>query len=173
MSEKLLKLARNSMDTFFNGTEPDISDYKEFSEKQGAFVTLHKDGELRGCIGYVLPVYPLNETIVEAARHAAFEDPRFPPVTEDEMKDIRIEISILSIPIPLKEPKDKNLKIGIDGLIIEAPFGSGLLLPQVATEQKWNETQFLEGVCMKAGLPKDAWKTSKVSVFHADIYSES
>jgi len=176
--ENLLKLARSSIESYFSGKEIDFKEEKaEFKEKQGVFVTLHKNKELRGCIGFPYPFLPLSEAVFQAARAAAFDDPRFPPLDKKELKDIKIEISVLSIPSEIKCKKEKvpeEIKIGKDGLIIQSYGNSGLLLPQVATEWKWDEKEFLENCCQKAGLEKDAWleDNCKIFKFQAQIFSE-
>ncbi len=151
--------------------------FKErYKEKRGAFVTLTKKGELRGCIGFIEPLFPLWETIVRAAEAACSEDPRFPSVSEDELKELDMEISLLTLPqqIIVKEPKDypSKIEIGRDGLIVEYGHNKGLLLPQVAAEWHFSPQQFLEHTCMKAGLPKDAYLNSacKVFTFQAEIF---
>ncbi|MFC1754416.1 TIGR00296 family protein [Thermoproteota archaeon] len=174
---KLVELARLAIETSLSKKSIDFSDYEEFSEKQGVFVTLNTHGELRGCIGFTEPVYELNRAIVEAARSAAFTDPRFPSVTKEELDEIEIEVSALTVPKLIEaEPEEYTDKIviGRDGLIIRGMFGSGLLLPQVATEQNWDEETFLRHTCMKAGLDEEAWKDSsnKLYIFQAQIFSE-
>jgi uncharacterized protein len=175
----LLKLARESIRTYFKGKKPDMKAVSHLSQKQGVFVTLHdKNGELRGCIGFPMPVYPLNMAIVEGARSAAFRDPRFPPLDEDELKDTMIEISVLTLPEPVKvkHPNDymEEINIGEDGLIIEGPYGSGLLLPQVATENNFNVQTFLNCLCQKAGMGFSCWKDlgNKISKFQAIVFNE-
>ncbi|HUT43762.1 MAG TPA: AmmeMemoRadiSam system protein A, partial [Desulfobacterales bacterium] len=141
-------------------------------EKRGAFVTLHKQGQLRGCIGFIDAKRPLHKTIEEMAVAAAFNDPRFSPVSREELKDLSIEISVLT---PLKEIKDINeIKVGIHGIYIVKGSYSGILLPQVATQYKWDRLTFLKETCHKAGLPSDAWsdKDTKIYIFSADIFSE-
>jgi AmmeMemoRadiSam system protein A len=138
-------------------------------EKRGAFVTVTKAGQLRGCIGYVQPYKPLYQTVEEMAAQAAFSDPRFSPVTAEELPDLEIEISVLT---PVRRIKDvEEIVVGKHGIIIEKGFYSGLLLPQVATEYGWDRKTFLEHTCLKAGLPTDAWKDKDVaiSIFSADI----
>jgi uncharacterized protein len=171
--KELLELARLSISSIFSNETIDIDTYNQ-TEKQGCFVTLKKNKELRGCIGFPIAVLPLNEAIFQAARAAAFEDPRFPPVTESEFEEIKIEVSILTIPEEVKKPYEKNIKIGEDGLIIKDKNQSGLLLPQVAPEWNWNVTQFLEHTCEKAGLEKEAYKDDNTTVekFQAKIYTE-
>jgi len=151
---------------------------KGFSERQGVFVTLNKDGELRGCIGYPQPVLPLYEAVINAANSAAFKDPRFTPITKEEFGSISIEVSVLSVPekIEVDSPKDypKKIELGKDGLIVRSGHFSGLLLPQVATEQGWESEEFLEHTCLKAGLSQDAWLDPKTEIlsFHAEIFKD-
>ncbi len=175
----LLKLARDSIKTYFKGKKPDMKEAKHLTEKRGVFVTLHdKDGDLRGCIGFPMPVYVLNTAVVEAARSAAFRDPRFPPLEEKELESTMIEISVMTVPALVKvsrpaEYMDK-IKIGEDGLIIDGTYGSGLLLPQVATENGFNAEQFLNCLCQKAGMGFSCWKdlNNKVSKFQAIVFNE-
>jgi len=172
---ELLRIARLTIENVTAGKSPPKFEakFEIFKEKRGAFVTIHKkNGELRGCIGYVLPIKPLLETIVEMAEAAALRDPRFVPVSADEVESLEIEISVLS---PLREVKDINeIQVGKHGIIIERGYNSGLLLPQVATEYGWDRITFLEHTCRKAGLPTDAWKdnNTKIMIFSADVFSE-
>ena len=174
----LIKLARESISSYFLQKEPDISIVKQFSDKQGVFVTLYKNKQLRGCIGFPEPVFPLFEAIIKSARSAAFEDPRFPPLQKEELKHIKIEISVLTVPslIEVKKSDDylKKIKIGKDGLIIRSSLGSGLLLPQVATEYNWDVKEFLGHLCEKAWLKQDAWKdiNNQIYKFQAQIFKE-
>jgi len=143
---------------------------KTLKEQRGAFVTLNKHGSLRGCIGYIEGYKPLYEAVAEMAEAAAFRDPRFMPLTQDEWKDIEIEISVLT---PLERITDINqIKAGKHGIYIKKGFYSGLLLPQVATEYGWDRKTFLEQTCRKAGLPSDAWKEEDtvIYIFSADIF---
>jgi hypothetical protein len=150
-------------------------------ERRGVFVTLLLEpaDELRGCIGFPRPVYPLRAAIPRAAYAAACEDPRFPLVTPRDLPSIVVEVSLLTVPEPMEARPRRGLveqvKVGRDGLIIEAFGASGLLLPQVAPEQGWNARQLLEGTCEKAGLPSDAWMSPEVRVlrFEANIFRES
>lgn len=129
----------------------------------GAFVTLYKKGALRGCLGVIVSEEPLLETVSGIAGRAATADPRFHPVTEDELSSIQIEISILS---PLREISSiEEIQVGTHGLLIHAGMFRGLLLPQVAVTQHWSRTQFLEETCIKAGLPPDQWKHSETRIF--------
>jgi len=139
-------------------------------EKRGAFVSLHTHGQLRGCIGHIQPTQPLHQVVETMALAAAFEDPRFPPLTEKELPDIKLEISVLT---PLERIKDvKEIEVGKHGLYIKKGFYSGLLLPQVAAEHYWDRVLFLEETCRKAGLPRHAWKEKDTEVyrFSADIF---
>jgi len=139
-------------------------------ESRGAFVTIHKRGQLRGCIGYIEGRGPLHKTVEEMAEAAAFRDPRFPPVTEKELKDLDVEISVLT---PLRKITDVNeIEVGKHGIYIKKGWYSGLLLPQVATEYGWDRQTFLEHTCQKAGLPPQAWKdrNTEIYIFSADIF---
>ncbi len=166
--EYLLQLARKSIKDYFEGKET-TSDRK--FGKKGVFVTLNEDGRLRGCIGFVSPIYDLSEGVIKAARAAAFGDPRFPPLSKEELDKIKIEISVLSEPRPIK-PED--VIIGKHGLIIEYNGYSGLLLPQVAVEWNMNREEFLDAVCEKAGLPPGFWKSKgvKLYAFEAEVFGE-
>ena len=139
-------------------------------ENRGAFVSLHKKGQLRGCIGYIEGRGPLHKTIEEMAEAAAFRDPRFSPVTERELSELNIEISVLT---PLKKITDVNeIEVGKHGIYIKRGWNAGLLLPQVATEYRWDRKTFLEHTCQKAGLPSNAWKEkdAEIYIFSADIF---
>lgn len=139
-------------------------------ENRGAFVTIHKRGQLRGCIGYIEGRGPLHKTIEEMAEAAAFRDPRFTPVKEKELPELELEISVLT---PLKKIQDVNeIQVGKHGIYIKKGWYSGLLLPQVATEYGWDRQTFLEHTCQKAGLPPHAWKEkdTEIYIFSADIF---
>ena len=141
------------------------------AEKRGAFVTLTKKGELRGCIGYPLPVKPLAGAVAEMAMAAALEDPRFEPVSAEEMDGIHIEISVLTLPAPAEKPED--VVVGRHGIILSQGLRKGLLLPQVPLEYKWDRETFLRHGCLKAGLPPDAWKKgARIEVFEAEVFGE-
>lgn len=173
----LLELARKSLESYFSKQDIDLTPYEKFDKEQGVFVTLNKNSDLRGCIGFPYPTEKLYQAVFNAARAAAFEDPRFPAVTEQEMKDIDIEISVLSVPETLDCPAEeytKHIKIGKDGLILKSQSSSGLLLPQVFTEYKATPEKALEMTCQKAGLPEDAWKDPSIKIlkFQAEIFSE-
>ena len=139
-------------------------------ENRGAFVTIQKRGQLRGCIGYIEGHGPLYKTIEEMAEAAAFRDPRFSPVKEKELPELDIEISVLT---PLKKITNVNeIEVGKHGIYIKKGWFSGLLLPQVATEYGWDRQTFLEHTCQKAGLPSNAWKEkdTEIYIFSADIF---
>ncbi|MGH9328732.1 MAG: AmmeMemoRadiSam system protein A [Terriglobia bacterium] len=139
--------------------------------RAGAFVTLRKAGLLRGCIGRPEGVSPLYRTVRECALSAALEDPRFGPVQPEEVPFLTIEISVLS---PLAEVRAEEVEVGRHGLVVSLGSRRGLLLPQVASEMGWNRNRFLEETCLKAGLPKDAWKHgARLHVFTAQIFRES
>lgn len=139
--------------------------------KCGAFVTLHKAGHLRGCIGYVAPIYPLYEAVIECSVAAATQDPRFSPVSLEEVPQIDIEISALS---PMEDVEDvKSIEVGVHGLVISQHGRRGLLLPQVAVEYEWDRERFLRETCRKAGLPVDAWQQgAKIEKFSASVFGE-
>lgn len=141
-------------------------------EKRGAFVTLHRHGRLRGCIGYVRAVKSLRETVAEMAVQAALHDPRFSPLSKDELPEVDIEISVLS---PLEEVADvSTIEVGTHGLVVQDGARSGLLLPQVAVEQGWDRETFLDHTCLKAGLPAASWKRKGVVImaFTAEVFGE-
>lgn len=172
--ETLLKAARESIRAHLKNQTPDPPE--EYSpalcEPRGVFVSLHRQGRLRGCIGYLEAVKPLLVAVQEMAAAAAFHDPRFPPVREEELADLDLEISVLS---PMQRiSKEEDIEVGKHGLYIERGFNRGLLLPQVATDCKWDRTTFLEQTCCKAFLPPRAWKDpdTRIFVFTAEIFSE-
>lgn len=172
--KELIKLAKESIQSYFKQKTllvPEAAK-KRFSENKGVFVTLKKDKQLRGCIGYIESKLPLWEAVASAARHAAFGDPRFPPLTEGELKDIDFEISVLTEPKQITGDMPKQVKIGKHGLIIEKGGYSGLLLPQVFTELDADAESALEMTCEKAGLPAGSWqeKDAKVYVFECQIF---
>lgn len=142
----------------------------KLDEKWGAFVSIYKQGMLRGCIGTLESSNPLCKTIEDMAQAAAFRDPRFRPIGPEELPYLELEISVLT---PLREIKDPSeIQVGRDGILIRQGSCSGLLLPQVATERNWDLATFLEETCRKAGLPKHAWKdrNTKIYAFSADVF---
>jgi len=130
--------------------------------KAGAFVTLRQKGHLRGCIGHIIGQKPLGQTVVEMAAAAATQDPRFPPVKPAEIKELKYEISVLT---PLAPCAPDQVRVGVDGLLLQMGGYSGLLLPQVPGEQGWNREQFLDGLCQKAGLPPGAWRDPRARLY--------
>ncbi|MDI6855214.1 MAG: TIGR00296 family protein [Candidatus Thermoplasmatota archaeon] len=177
---KAVKLARETIERYVKG-EPKITEKlsAKFDQKLGVFVTIntYPEKELRGCIGYLEPSLELANAIIESAQNAC-NDPRFEPLTEQEIDKIVVELSILTHPelIEVRHPLEykEKIKIGVDGLIAEKALFRGILLPQVPVEWKWDEEDFLTHVCMKAGLPPDAWlsKDIKIYKFQAQIFSE-
>jgi AmmeMemoRadiSam system protein A len=170
----LLKLARNTIYARLH-RQPE-SDYKSSSDVLeqpcGAFVTLHKQGALRGCIGLVQAVKPLYQTVREMAVASAFDDPRFPPLRKDEFDDLELEISVMSPPRRITDVNE--IEVGKHGIIIKRGYHQGLLLPQVAAEQGWDRDTFLEHTCYKAGLNNDSWKQdgTEIQIFSAEVFSE-
>ena len=153
--------------------------FKEnFSFNSGVFVTLNNPIGLRGCIGFPLPDKKLYNALEDAAIAAATEDPRFPPVKKEELDSITFEVTVLTPPtkIEVSAPEEylSKIKVGQDGLIVKYGFNSGLLLPQVPTEYGWNEKDFLEHTCEKAGLPKDYWKKTETEIqkFEGIVFKE-
>ena len=147
-------------------------DSATLKEKRGAFVTLKKRGQLRGCIGYINAVKPLWETAQEMALAAAFHDPRFPSLKAEELKELTFEISVLS---PLQRVQDiDEIQVGKHGLFIARGHNSGLLLPQVASEHGWDRETFLNATCCKAGLQPQAWqdKETEIYIFSADYFGD-
>jgi len=148
-----------------------------FEEKRGVFVTLHEDGDLRGCIGYPLPIMALGKAIVDSAINACSRDPRFPSVRPGELGRIELEVTILTRPKIYTAPKKElpeRVFVGRDGLIVTRGPYSGLLLPQVAAEWGFDSREFLSQTCVKAGLPADAWldEDTQVQHFEAQIFAE-
>ena len=164
--QELLKIARTSVETAVREKKlysPPADEPEALRNARGAFVTLKEHGDLRGCIGYMSPVKPLAETVRDVAAYAALEDRRFRPVSESELGILEYEISVLS---PLRKVEDINqIHVGQHGLLIRKGEYEGVLLPQVPTEEGWNRNTFLEQVCVKAGLPAQAWKDADADLF--------
>jgi len=179
--EKAVKLAREIVERYTRKEElPKLENYSGvFDEKRGVFVTIntYPTHNLRGCIGIPEPIMPLKNAIKEAAVSAT-HDPRFPPLKENELENIVIEVTILTKPqlIKVNKPQEylEKIKIGRDGLIAEQGFYRGLLLPQVPVEQGWDVEEFLSHTCWKAGLPFDAWfdENTKIYKFEGQIFTE-
>jgi len=143
---------------------------RKLKEPRGAFVTLYRKGELRGCIGQIVPRMPLGEAVAAMAQEAAFRDPRFTPVRPEELDDLKIEISVLT-PLQKIDSTDE-IEVGKHGIVIVRDRSMGLLLPQVATEYNWDRNEFLEHCCLKAGLPRNTWKDkeTEIYIFSADVF---
>jgi AmmeMemoRadiSam system protein A len=172
--DELLKIARQTIACVTAGSRPQRAKpaFPVFEERRGAFVTLHKKKELRGCIGLVQAIRPLVETVVEMAESAALRDPRFRSVRSDEVPEIDIEISVLS---PLKQIESLDeIVVGTHGILIERGYYSGLLLPQVAGEYGWDRKAFLEHTCIKAGLNREALEQegTRIYIFSAEVFGE-
>lgn len=168
----LLNQVINTIEAKLDGTKlpDDIPTAKILKEKRGAFVTLKINGQLRGCIGLIRAAKPLYEVVREMALAAAFDDSRFVSLTKPEFAGIEVEISVLT---PLAKVHDiKEIEVGRDGLMIRLDFHSGLLLPQVASENGWDRITFLEQTCLKAGLPKNSYKDKIAEIyrFSADVF---
>ncbi|MFH1305511.1 MAG: AmmeMemoRadiSam system protein B [Candidatus Omnitrophota bacterium] len=173
--KKLLTIARNAINQYLKtgkrietGTEDET-----LKQNMGAFVTLHKNGRLRGCIGHMTATGPLCVTVRDMAIAAAVEDPRFSPVTLDEMENIDLEISALS---PMRQIRDYNeIEVGKHGVMVRMGSKGGVYLPQVADEAGWDREQFMNSLCaQKAGIPRDAWKTGEcdIYIFTAEVFGE-
>ncbi len=168
----LLGLARQAIATKFHGTKTSLPTDPIFQKKHGIFVSLHLNGDLRGCIGFIRGYKPLAQSVVEMAQAAAYQDPRFLPVNADEISHLKIEISILSELIPVTDTD--QIVIGRDGLYLEHSKGSGLLLPQVPVEWNWDKDAFLRHICRKAGVPERSWQDpdARLSRFTAEVFHE-
>ncbi|MEO0072784.1 MAG: AmmeMemoRadiSam system protein B [candidate division WOR-3 bacterium] len=172
--KELLKIARQSIESFVKTNKrPEFTPLSDkLKEKYGVFVTIKKNNELRGCIGYIEGLKPLYLAVSEMAIAAATEDPRFPPVRPSELPYLSLEITILS---PLKKiTKISEIEVGKHGLVVKKGLRQGLLLPQVATEYNWDRETFLSHTCWKAGLPDNAWKDpdTEIYIFEGLIISE-
>lgn len=169
---ELLRLAHESVLSSLERREISLdAPTPHLAEPRGAFTSLYSNGQLRGCVGYVLPISSVYRTVAETARGAAFEDTRFYPVTHAEARDLQIELSILS---PPKPTAPESIEIGRHGLLISLPGHRGLLLPQVPVEHAWDRVTFLEQTCRKAGLPLDAWQHgATIEAFTAEIFGET
>ena len=174
-----VQAARRSIEAETVGLSPDIDFPESFDRKSGVFVTIntYPKGDLRGCIGYPEPVYPLKDALVFSAQSAC-HDPRFMPLSEKESVNCTVEVTILSPPVVMdcaREELPKNIVIGSDGLIIQFGRRRGLLLPQVPVEWGWDAEEFLVHLCAKAGLPSDAWKLKDADIlsFTGEIFHET
>ena len=179
--EFLVKTARKVVTEFLKNNKKikfDEENEKKFSFNSGIFVTLNNPEGLRGCIGYPLPNKKLSNALVDSAISAATEDPRFPSVDSNELDKIIFEVTVLTPPVEIKvnDPLEypSKIKVGRDGLIVKSGSNSGLLLPQVPKEYGWNEEQFLDHTCEKAGVPKEYWKEkeTKILKFEGIVFKE-
>jgi AmmeMemoRadiSam system protein A len=170
----LLDLARQAIaEAVRRGPALDLPELRgALAEPAGAFVTLHRHGRLRGCIGEIGALKPLGRAVANCAARSAVEDPRFDPVREEEVAELEIEISVLS---RLEEIVPEQVEAGRHGLLVVCGNHRGLLLPQVATEHHWGRERFLEETCTKAGLERDAWRdpATQLLAFTAEVFSES
>ncbi|MEM3791438.1 MAG: TIGR00296 family protein [Candidatus Micrarchaeaceae archaeon] len=181
---KIVKAARRAIEQYVSSTNFDREkiekSIEKFKEHHGVFVTIehYPTRNLRGCIGFPISNRPLKEALIDAAIAAATEDPRFVPVSHMEINDIVVEVSILSTPEKIEfkshEELPKKVKVGRDGLIMRYGFYEGLLLPQVAVEEKWSAEEYLDNLSLKAGLMRKAWKKSGVELyrFSSQIFRE-
>ncbi|MFP4005235.1 MAG: TIGR00296 family protein [Candidatus Hadarchaeia archaeon] len=181
LGEYLIELARETVEKYLqDGVRPEPPEVgqDELYEKRGVFVTLKKEGKLRGCIGRPLPSQTLLEGLMESAISAAVGDPRFPSVDENELSDITFEVSVLTVPeeIEVDDPKEyvDEIEVGSHGLIAKGRGREGLLLPQVPVEQGWGEEEFISQTCVKAGLSPDSWmdKDVRIEKFSARVFKE-
>jgi len=179
--EKAVEIARNTLENFLrDGEEPDLDEElsEQMEEERGVFVTLQKNDDLRGCIGRPMPRQPFIEGLVNSAINAATRDPRFPEVSPEELEDITIEVSMLTVPeeVEVDDPKKylEKIEVGRDGLIVKYGGSEGLLLPQVPVDNNWESEEFLSQTCVKAGLSSDAWVKEDISLekFSAQVFKE-
>ncbi|NPA32755.1 MAG: TIGR00296 family protein [Aquificae bacterium] len=180
-AKKLIELGRKAVWEAFRGGKLEVpQEIKEaYSQPMGVFTTIERypQRQLRGCIGVPLPVYPLWYGVIHSSLQAAFNDPRFPPLSPEEFDKVTWELSLLTPPEEIKAPPEerpKHVEVGKHGLIVERGNQSGLLLPQVAVEHRWNPVEFLEYTCLKAGLPRDCWRdpSTKVYRFSGEVFRE-
>lgn len=170
--ELLLAIAHQSILKSFRAQEealPGVSSH--LMEPRGVFTTLYLRDELRGCVGYAMPLLPLHRAVAETAKAAAFQDTRFMPVSEIEAQALEVSLSVLS---PLFPIRPEDVQIGRHGLVVSDGGRRGLLLPQVPAEQGWDRTTFLEQTCRKAGLPSDSWRTgAQLEAFTAEVFGDA
>ena len=180
--EILVRIARDVVTEYLKTGKKNAlqEDFKSrFSYNSGVFVTLNKANDLRGCIGFPTPEKNLYQSLVDAAIASATADPRFPPIKYEELKDISFEVTVLTPPVEVKVENTldypSKIRVGRDGLIVKWEFGSGLLLPQVPIEWGWNEEEFLNHTCEKAGAPQDCWKRKETKIlrFEGIIFKET
>ena len=167
----LFRLAHSAIESELEGREISlVSPSLHLAELRGVFTTLYLQGNLRGCVGYVFPVAPLYQTVVETARASAFDDTRFASVTREEAPHLEVSLSVLSRLRPIKA---EDVEVGRHGLLVSMAGHRGLLLPQVPVEQRWDRATFLQQTCRKAGLPPDAWQAgATLEAFTAEVFGE-
>jgi AmmeMemoRadiSam system protein A len=167
----LLQLAHKAVESSLLGREtvwPSTNPHLE--SLRGVFTTLCLHGKLRGCVGYVAPILPLHRAVIETARAAASQDTRFPPIALDEVRHLRVSLSVLS---PLHPIAAADVEIGKHGLVVTLGSRRGLLLPQVPIEHGWTREEFLRQTCRKAGLPEDAWQSgAALDAFTAEVFGD-
>jgi len=180
---ELVRLARTSVESYIKNKKIINSTIKS-NKKLGVFVTIYhfntmnSQKNLRGCIGYIIPLKNIYDSVIAAAINAATKDPRFSAISERELDQVIFEVSVLTKPLLIRvDNSDVSLNkivIGRDGLLLESAYGSGLFLPQVPVEQKWNIREYLTNLCYKAGAPPDTWllPDSKLYTFHSIIFRE-
>lgn len=179
----LVRAARDSIELYLRSHNNDASlakvQVRRHTGKAGAFVTImhYPTGELRGCMGAIEPKGELGDAVIDAAFAAAFKDPRFVPVSINELEHMVVEVSVLSEPVSLKgamSTRLRSIKVGRDGLLVRYGHRSGLLLPHVPIEERWTKERFLEEACMKAGLTGSHWKQPNISIytFEAQVFRE-
>lgn len=166
---QLLELAHEAIQSALEHREVSTLSSSRFAAPQGVFTTIYLHSQLRGCVGYPLPIAPLHRAIVETARGAAFEDTRFPPITLEEARELEVSLSVLS---PLRRVNPEEVEVGRHGLLVSKDGRRGLLLPQVPVEHGWDRATFLEQTCRKAGLPSNAWQEATVEVFTAEVFGD-
>ncbi|HEY7354691.1 MAG TPA: AmmeMemoRadiSam system protein A [Terriglobales bacterium] len=168
----LLELAHESIQSALQNREIEISVLSpHLSEPRGVFTTIFLNGALRGCVGFPNAILPVHRAVVETARAAASDDPRFRPIRMEEAPRLKISVSVLS---SLKEISADAVEIGLHGVVISGHGHRGLLLPQVPVEHGWDRITFLEQTCLKAGLSPDAWrKDAHIEAFTAEVFSDS
>lgn len=167
----LLEIAHEAILSLFERRELSLfTPSAHLSEPHGVFTTLYSDRKLRGCVGYPAAILPLYRAVIETARAAASEDPRFVPVNREEAQGLQISISVLS---PLQPISPNDVQVGRHGLVISKDGLRGLLLPQVPVEHGWDRTTFLEQTCLKAGLPPYAWRDARIEAFTAEVLGDA
>jgi AmmeMemoRadiSam system protein A len=168
----LLDLARSSIESQVTGCDPIAPGPLELPDASGVFVTIKRRGLLRGCLGTLENRAGLAAEVIRCAADSASEDPRFPPVSRDELPELSLEISVLG-PLESIDARPDAFTIGVHGLVAEQGLRRGLLLPQVATEWGWDSEQFLRQTCVKAGLPPDAWRRgARFFRFSAEVFGD-